>query len=139
MVLEHRVHRLRPRACDARLLGIGRLQDAPQAEDTADPKAGFVAVEPSLWLELIELLEPDTAGAALNYVVAQGPADERAAAACHEALTIETARFICSDPCARVRAALLENTGVACRLSAVEIEMLLHDERNEEEPPVAED
>ena len=139
VMLEHRVHRLRPRFFNARLLGIGRLQDAPDAEDAADPEAGFVAVEPSLWLELIDLLEPETAGAALDDVAAQGPADERAAAARHEALTLERARFICSDPCARVRAALLENTGVACRLCAYEIEMLLHDERNKEEPPVCED
>lgn len=139
VVLEHRSARLMPRAFDAWFLGIGRLRDGSNAQDAPDPEAGFVTIDPSRWLELLDLLEPGTAGAVLDYVVSQGRADDRAAAARHEALTLETARLVTRDPCARVRAALLENAGVACRLCAHEVEKLLHDDRSEEEPPSEDD
>lgn len=76
--------------------------------------------------------------AVLDYVAAAGRPDDRAGAARHEALRLETTRLLSRDPCARVRAALLENAGAACRLSGQEIEMLLHDDRNEDEPPEGE-
>lgn len=145
VVLAHRTAWRRSRAFDDWFLGIGRLrdglktQDAQDAQNAPDPEGGFVAIDPSRWLELLDLLESGTAGAVLDYVVTQGRADDRAAAARHEVLALDSARVVLCDPCARVRAALLENAGVACRLSPYEIELLLHDDRGEEEPPMEDD